>query len=81
MNEPLSIVIPIYKEKKNIELLTKDIFQKLKKVKFELIFVDDNSKDGSYQILKKLNKNKLVKFLIRKEKKKTLRNLVFKELK
>ena len=78
MDNHLSIVIPIYKEKKNIELLTKDIYQKIKKkIKFEIIFVDDNSKDGSYEILKKLNKKKLVKFVIRKKEKKDLTKSCF----
>ena len=73
----LSIIIPIFKEKRNIELLTNDIHKKLKKVKFEIIFVDDNSKDGSYQILKKLKKNNKAKFIIRKAKKKDLTQSCF----
>ena len=73
----LSIIIPIFKEKRNIELLTNDIHKKLKKVKFEIIFVDDNSKDGSYQILKKLKKNNKAKFIKRKAKKKDLTQSCF----
>ncbi|AFS47572.1 glycosyltransferase group 2 [alpha proteobacterium HIMB5] len=43
----ISIVIPILNEEKNIFPLTKKIISDLKKIKFEIIFVDDNSTDNS----------------------------------
>ena len=43
----ISIVIPILNEEKNISPLTKKIISELKKFKFEIIFVDDNSTDNS----------------------------------
>ena len=53
----ISIVVPIFNEGKNIDLLTKNIIKKLNKIKFEIIFVDDSSKDNSrnklYQLKKK----------------------------
>ena len=39
----LSIVIPVLNESNNIHILTNKIIQNLKKINFELIFVDDNS--------------------------------------
>lgn len=51
-----SIILPVYKEKDNILPLTKKILKNLKNHKYEIIFVDDNSKDGSNLILKKLKK-------------------------
>ena len=66
----ISIIIPIYKEEKNIFELTNKIRQSLKSVKYEIIFVDDNSKDGTKKILKKLKKKyKYFGFIIRKKKK------------
>ena len=52
----LSIVIPILNESNNIQFLTEKIIKNLKNIKFEVIFVDDNSKDNSYKILKSLQK-------------------------
>jgi len=44
----LSIIIPIYREKKNLLKLVGSIFKKVKIKKFELIFIDNDSQDGSY---------------------------------
>ena len=53
----LSIIIPVLDESNNIEKLTYRIIKYLKKYNYEIIFVDDNSKDNSKVILEKL-KNK-----------------------
>jgi len=69
----LSVVIPIYKEGNNIIILTKKISRYIDFKKYEIIFVDDNSKDNTlknFLFLKK--KNKRVKLIIRKNKKKDL---------
>ena len=50
----LSIVIPILNEDKNIEILHKKIIFNLKKINYEIIFLDDNSYDNSKSILKKI---------------------------
>ena len=52
----LSLVIPILNEEKNILPLTKQIVKNLKKIKYEIIFVDDSSVDNSKQKLKQLKK-------------------------
>lgn len=56
----LSIIIPVYNEKKTILEILKKLenvnFQKFG-VKKEIIIVDDGSKDGTREILKKLEKN------------------------
>ena len=71
--EELSIVIPIYNEEKNIKKLWIEIRKNISLKKFELIYVDDNSKDNSHEILKKIiNKDNQVKVLIRKNKIKDL---------
>ena len=69
MNNKVSIIIPALNEEKNIQLLTKKIFKNLKKIKFEIIFVDDNSNDQSKLVLFKLsNKYKVFNPIIRKKK-------------
>jgi len=69
----LSIVIPILKESQNIERLVKDISKNLELDNYEILFIDDNSCDGSEEILKKINQsNNKIKYFIRKDKKKDL---------
>ena len=69
-----SIIIPILNEEKNILPLVKLIKSNIKKVLYEVIFVDDNSKDKSKFILKKIKGNN-ISYIIRK-KKEILLNLV-----
>ena len=65
----LSIIVPIYKEEKNIRKLWIGIKRNLNLKKFEVIYVDDNSKDNTKKILENINrKDKRLKFLIRKSK-------------
>jgi dolichol-phosphate mannosyltransferase len=63
----LSIIIPILNEKHNIEKLIKLIFRSLKGLVYEIIFVDDNSLDGTFDLIKKI-KNKKISFYVRKKK-------------
>ena len=64
----LSIIIPIYKESRNILKLTKDITNYIDIKNYEILFIDDNSNDGTEEILKNLNgENKNIKYIIRKE--------------
>ena len=52
----LSIVIPVLNESNNIQILTNKIIFYLKRINFEVIFVDDNSIDKSKKILNILKK-------------------------
>ena len=52
----LSIVIPVLNESNNIQILTNKIIHNLKKINFEIIFVDDDSIDKSKKILNFLKK-------------------------
>ena len=66
MNKVL-IVIPTYNEKKNVNLIVKKIFLYLKN--FEILFIDDNSPDGTKEIIKYLrNKKKNIYLIVRKRK-------------
>ncbi|MBU0471861.1 MAG: glycosyltransferase family 2 protein, partial [Nanoarchaeota archaeon] len=62
----LSIVIPIFNERENLILLHNNVLSVLKKmaVSYEIIFVDDGSRDGSLKILEDLKKkNSCVKLI------------------
>ena len=68
-NKGLSIIIPILNENDNLINLTKKIYKFTKGIKFEVIFIDDNSEDNSYKTLKLLKKRyRNLKYFIRKKK-------------
>ena len=70
MKKKISIVIPIFNERKNIIKLIYEIKKKLFGVSYEVIFVDDNSDDGSIKILNQINSiDKRFHFLLHKGKK------------
>ena len=61
------IIVPTLNEKKNIL----NLYKKIKKtnINFDILFVDDNSIDGSQEIIKKLaKKSKKVKYIFRPKK-------------
>jgi len=62
VNMIISVVIPIYNEEKNLELLHSEIKSVLNKNfgSFEIIFVNDCSTDSSLNILRKLKPIKIV---------------------
>lgn len=69
----LSLVIPILNEEKNINLLIHLIKKNLKLIKYEIIFVDDNSSDNSKKIILEFKKkNKFIKYFNRKKKNRDL---------
>ena len=58
MSRPtLSIVIPTYNEKDNILKILEKLKKALKSITFEIIFVDDNSPDGTSAVIKDCIKN------------------------
>ena len=53
MSKPtLSIVIPTYNEKDNIFKILEKLKKVLKSISHEIIFVDDNSPDGTSAVIK-----------------------------
>ena len=53
MDSEISIVVPIYNEKKIIENFINKLFNTFNKIDVKYIFVDDGSKDGTSVWLKK----------------------------
>jgi len=64
----LSIILPTYNEKNNINVLINKILEVLKDInQKEIIVVDDNSSDGTYTHCKsEFEKNDVVKLIMRK---------------
>ena len=56
-----SIVIPAYNEQDNVLILFEEIFNALSKTKydFEIIVIDDNSKDNTYSLVSNFPKNNI----------------------
>ena len=52
----LTILIPTYEEKDNISKIAYELFRILHKIKFKIIFIDDNSQDDSISEFKKIKK-------------------------
>ena len=56
-NPSLSIVIPTYNERENISKIVTRLKKTLKGINHEIIFVDDNSPDGTSDEIKLFIKN------------------------
>ena len=68
MAKALSIVVPAYKEKENIQPLVERINNSLSKTDYEIVIVDDNSGDGSEELVAALAKKYPVRIIVRKNK-------------
>jgi dolichol-phosphate mannosyltransferase len=64
-NEKIIVVIPTYNEAKNILNLIED----LKKLRLDILVIDDNSPDKTYDIVEKYSKKSENVYLIKREKK------------
>lgn len=67
----ISVIVPTYNERKNLEELAERVFKALNKVSLsgELIIVDDNSADGTGELAEELKKKFNITVLRRKGKK------------
>ncbi|MEC7169200.1 MAG: glycosyltransferase, partial [Pseudomonadota bacterium] len=65
--DKFTIVIPVYNEAKNLVILIPKIYRELRNMKFELIIVDDNSNDGTSEVLKKFKKKNFQHIIRKKE--------------
>jgi dolichol-phosphate mannosyltransferase len=62
----LSLIIPTYNERDNILPLIERLSRTLTNYQYEIIFVDDNSKDGTVDVIAELSTKYPVKVLVRK---------------
>jgi dolichol-phosphate mannosyltransferase len=69
MKETVSLIIPTYNEKDNITPLVERIHKALEGYDYEIVIVDDNSKDGTIDIVNSLSAKYPVKLLVRKNEK------------
>ncbi len=66
-HEPVSIVVPTYKEAENIPILAERIFTALAQANIsgELILVDDDSRDGTDRVVERLAKTHPIRLITR----------------
>lgn len=57
-NTQLSVIIPTYNEKENIDEIIKRLEKSLREISFEVIFVDDDSPDGTANAVKQQRKTR-----------------------
>jgi dolichol-phosphate mannosyltransferase len=69
MNKRISLVIPTYKEKDNIEPLVTRLSASLADYQYEIVIMDDNSRDGTEELVKSLSAKYPVKIVVRRDKK------------
>ena len=69
MNDTISLIIPTYNERDNIAVLVPKISDALAGFKYEIIFVDDNSRDGTAEMADSLKDKYPIKVIVRKGKK------------
>lgn len=69
LKKEVSIILPTYNEEKNIKKLVEELRKEFKDVNYEIVILDDNSKDRTPEIIDKLAKNKDVLAIHRYEKK------------
>ena len=60
----ISVVVPVFNEKDNVQKLHREIFDVLKKLNrpFEIIFINDGSSDGTDEVLQKLTPLTVITF-------------------
>ena len=64
--EKVSIILPTFNERENIIPLINEIFDTFKNYNLEIIVVDDNSKDGTAELIKELaRKDQRIRLILR----------------
>ncbi len=54
-NHRVSIVLPTYKERENISSIVQELFELFKSYELEILIVDDDSNDGTFELVKKIS--------------------------
>ena len=65
MKKSVSVIIPTFNEKDNITPLVERLHKTLAELKHEIVFVDDNSKDGTIELARSLGEKYPVKIIVR----------------
>ena len=68
MSTAISIIIPTYNERDNIIALVKQIDHALSNYEYEVVFIDDDSSDGTAEVAAALSPQYPVKVFVRKDK-------------
>jgi len=68
LSTAISIIIPTYNERDNIIALVKRIDHALSDYDYEIVFIDDNSSDGTAEVAAALSPEYPVKVIVRKDK-------------
>ncbi len=68
MSTAISIIIPTYNERDNVVALVKRIDQALSNYEYEVVFIDDDSSDGTAELAAALSPQYPVKVIVRKNK-------------
>jgi dolichol-phosphate mannosyltransferase len=67
MSKSISIIIPTYNERENVTPLVERIDRALAPRDYEVVFVDDNSRDGTADLINNLSGQYSVRVIVRKE--------------
>lgn len=68
MNDTVSIIVPTYNERDNITPLVEQLHSALSSYRYEVVFVDDNSRDGTIETATSLSAKYPVRIVVRKDK-------------
>ena len=68
MSKLISIIVPTFNEKDNVVPLVERVHQVLSNYDYEILFVDDDSSDGTAEIASSLSPRYPVRIIVRKNK-------------
>ncbi|MFH1662542.1 MAG: glycosyltransferase, partial [Chloroflexota bacterium] len=68
MNKTAYIIIPTYNEHDNITTLVQRLAKALASYTYEIVFIDDNSNDGTAELAESLKDEHPIKVIVRKNK-------------
>ena len=69
MSKDISLIIPTYNERDNIQPLVEQIDRVLSSRDYEVVFIDDDSKDGTAELIKELSHKYPIRVVVRTDKK------------
>ena len=67
MDKHISVIIPTYNERDNLEPLVKEIHRAMAGEDYEIVFIDDNSRDGTAELAESLAKMYPVRVIVRRD--------------